>query len=136
MAAGNDGEYGLFTASNAADGHGAIAVSSFNNIVTPYLVPEATYTTSSPGGILANYSFGWLPGSPYAFGNVSLPLKALSNDTSAEFDACNEISTNTPGLSGHAVLIRLGGCETVQKAQNAYKKGARYIIFYADDTRE
>lgn len=113
-----------------------IAVASFDNIVTPFLVPKATYTTSTPEGPPTNSSFGWLPGSPYAFGNISLPLKALSNDTSVESDACSEISTDTPGLSGYAVLIRLGGCKTAQKAQNAYTKGARYIVFYAEDTGE
>lgn len=136
MAAGNDGQYGLFTASDAADGNGVIAVGSFDNTVIPYLVPEATYVTSSPRGSLANTSFGWLPGYPRAFGNISLPLTALSNNTSVVSDACNELPTDTLDLSGSVVLIRLGGCETAQKARNAYAKKARYIVFYAGDTGE
>lgn len=116
LAAGNDGKYGLLTASGAANGVGAIAVGSFDNTVTPYLVPEATFITSSSQ---TNSSFGWRPGALHAFGNISLHLKALGNDTSVTLDACNELPSDTPNLSGYAVLIRLGGCTTAQKAQNA-----------------
>lgn len=114
-----------------------IAVASFDNIVTPYLAPKATCITSSfPGGSRTNTSFGWVPGTPRPFDNVSLPLKALSNDTSVVSDACNDLPHDTPDFSGYALLIRLGGCETAQKAQNVYRKKAHYVVFYADDTEE
>lgn len=139
LAAGNSGEWGFFAASDAAAGKGVTAVASFDNIVTPWLAPRAQYIESTQGihdfedqSTPVTY-FGWVPGFPVAFGNVSLPLKALSNDTSSPADACAPLPDDTPDLSGCAVLIRLGGCDAGQKAKNAMVHNADQILFYADD---
>lgn len=138
LAAGNAGYYGLFSASNAADGVGVTAVASFDNVVTPNLLPKAFYRTGAKGTQFADFderkgtAFGWEPSFPY-FLNVSLPLIALSNDSKVTGDACKRLPTDTPDLSRYAVLIRLGGCDPRVKAKNAVANGAANIVFYATD---
>lgn len=139
LAAGNSGEWGFFEASDAAAGNGVTAVASFDNIVTPWLAPRAHYVESiqSPHNDYNQSTqstfFGWVPGHPLGFGNISLPLKALSNDTSNPADACASLPDNTPDLSGSAVLIRLGGCDAAQKAKNLMAHNADQILFYANE---
>lgn len=139
VAAGNAGTSGLFSASNAADGQGVTAVASFDNVVTPFLLPKAFYKeyASEPGHVRADLTasaaFGWMPSFP-SFQNVSLRLKALSNDSSVAADACTALPNDTTDLSGFAILIRLGGCAAAVKAANAMAMNAGYIVFYADDT--
>lgn len=136
LAAGNSGAYGLFTASDAANGNGVTAVASFDNVVTPNLLPKAFYRASAKGSQIADtdaqkgIAFGWEPSFPY-FSNVTLPLKALSNDSKVAADACKKLPGNTPDLSEYAVLIRLGGCDAHVKAMNVVAKGATNIVFYA-----
>lgn len=140
VAAGNAGFYGLFAASNAADGEGVTAVASFDNSVTPRLLPKAYYQSASAGGFQTadtdsreHTTFAWRPSYPY-FLNVSLPLIAISNDSRVTADACTPLSDNIPDLSKYAVLIRLGGCNYTVKVANAIAKNAANIVFYADET--
>lgn len=139
VAAGNAGSLGLFGASNAADGLGVTAVASFDNVVTPFLLPKGFYKETSSESSTdvtdakAPTAFGWMPSYPY-FQNISLPLKATSNDSSVVADACTTLPDDTTDLSGHAVLIRLGGCAASIKAANAMAFNAEYIVFYADAT--
>lgn len=130
---------GLFGASNAADGQGVTAVASFDNAVTPLILPKAFYRESPSESNTESMAprtskaFGWMPSYPY-FQNISLQLKALSNDSSVVADACTTLPDGTTDLSGHAVLIRLGGCAAKVKVANAMAFNADYIVFYADDT--
>lgn len=140
LAAGNDGAAGVFTPSDAADGRGVTAVASFDNIITPYLAPKAYYTVDTKdsqadvGATITRRPFGWVPSFPTPFSNISLPLLALSNSSSTPAEACSSLPADTPDLSGHAVLVRLGGCDAVKKAWNLLKFNAANIVFYADDT--
>jgi hypothetical protein len=43
----------------------------------------------------------------------TLPLYAISNDTTVVDDACNPLPASTPDLSGFAVLVRRGTCTFV-----------------------
>lgn len=81
----------------------------------------------------APIAFGWMPSYPY-FRNVTLKVKALSNDSSIAADACTALPDDTTDLSGYAVLIRLGGCAANVKAEHAIAFNADYIVFYADAT--
>lgn len=128
LAAGNDGDYGMFYASGAADGKKVASVASFDNWEYPSLLYDAAYTTDAEDTTSA---FGWTAGNP-AFGNVSLPLYATSNDSTAAADACDALAADTPDLSERVVLIRRGTCTFVQKATNAAAYGARYIMFYGN----
>lgn len=128
IAAGNEGDYGVFYASGAADGKLVTSVASFDNWEYPAFQVEGFYNTSEDA---TEEAFGWSEGSP-AFDNVSLPLWATSNDTTTESDACDALPADTPDLSGYIVLIRRGTCTFVTKAENAAAYGAKYIMFYAN----
>lgn len=139
LAAGNDGEMGMFTANDAADGKGVTAVASFDNTVTPLLLSKGTYAVRSSSSeassgkhTTGSAPFGWLPGYP-SFENITLPLWASSHNSSLENDACSSLPDDTPDLSKYIVLVRLGGsCGIDKKAENVVAFGAQYILFYAD----
>lgn len=141
LAAGNSGYYGLFTASDAANGIGVTSVASFDNVVTPSLLPKAFYRTSAMEPQTADTdahkgtAFGWQPSFP-SFKNVSLPLLALSNNSNVIADACKTLPEDTPDLSQYAVLVRLGGCNAQVKVEHIVAKNAANIIFYATDNLE
>lgn len=128
LAAGNAGEYGQFFGSAAADGKGVTSVASFDNSLYPELLTEGTYSTSEAN---ASTPFGWVASS-VPFGNVTLPLWAVSNTTTVVDDACSALPADTPDLSGYIVLIRRGTCTFASKANNAAAYGAQYILFYAN----
>lgn len=129
---------GLFSGSSAADGKGVTAIASFDNIVTPMLAPRAHYIESLPGyrvhmnDTIPSTPFGWVPGNPPSFKNISLPLKALSNNSGVPADACTPLPDSMLDFSGCAVLIRLGGCEIATKARNVMEHKAEFILFYSD----
>lgn len=120
---------GMFFASGAADGKKVTSVASFDNWEYPQLLYGATYSIGSTSN--TSSEFGWAAGYP-AFGNVSLPLWATSNDSTTAADACDALPADTPDLSGYVVLIRRGTCTFVQKATNAAAYGAQYVLFYAN----
>lgn len=126
VSAGNDGTMGLFSQDAAATGKGVVAVASIDNSLTPGLLVNATYTAQGASGV----SFGFVPGQPGAWGNVSLPLFAISKNTSVTADACSPLPASVPDLSGFAVLVRRGTCTFAQKLSNVAKAGARHVIVY------
>lgn len=77
-------------------------------------------------------AFGWVPGYPFAFKNISLPLTALSNDSSTTADACSPLPDSTPDLSEYVVLVGLGGCDISKKTRNVMARNANYILFYSE----
>ncbi|KAK0726701.1 peptidase S8/S53 domain-containing protein [Lasiosphaeria miniovina] len=126
VSAGNDGSDGIFYASTAANGKAVTAIASVDNTVSPSLLSNATYTVN--GGALA--SFGFTAGDPDAWANVSLPLWAVSFNTTDPANGCDPYPASTPNLAGYVVLVRRGTCTFVQKASNAAAKGAKYVIYY------
>lgn len=133
VAAGNEGDLGLFYTSTASDGKGVTSVASVDNWLTPSLLVNATASTSGGDASSAGESFGFVPGTPAAWGNVTLPLFATSLNTTNPVDACDPLPASTPDLSNYVVLIRRGTCSFIQKIQNALDKGARYVLFYNND---
>ncbi|KAF2652507.1 serine endopeptidase [Lophiostoma macrostomum CBS 122681] len=127
VSAGNDGEAGIFYASTAANGKRVTAIASVDNTESPLFLLNGTYSTAnSPSAD----SFGWTPGAPDNWGNVSLPLWAVNYDTTDPANGCDPYPADTPNLSGYIVLIRRGTCTFVQKATNAAAFGAKRILFY------
>jgi hypothetical protein len=126
VSAGNSGDYGLFYASNAADGKRVTAIASFDNIQSPALLVQSNYTVD--GGDVQ--TFGYALGNPGAWTGVSLPLWTASYNTTDPAGGCDAYPDDTPDLSGYVVLIRRGTCTFVQKAENAAAFGAKYILFY------
>lgn len=126
VSAGNDGSEGLFYASTAANGKKVTAIASTDNIISPALLSNATYTVD--GG--ANQSFGYTPGNPAKWAGVNLPLFAVNFNTDDPANGCDPYPASTPDLSGYIVLVRRGTCTFVQKVTNAANKGAKYVIIY------
>ncbi|KAL5435994.1 hypothetical protein PMIN07_003893 [Paraphaeosphaeria minitans] len=126
VSAGNDGDQGLFYASTAANGKGVTAIASVDNTVAPQVLTNATYSTSNSSA----ESFGWTPGSPANWPNISLPLWNVNNDATDTANGCDAYPADTPDLSEYIVLIRRGSCTFIQKATNAAAAGAKYILFY------
>ncbi|KAL8409759.1 hypothetical protein RB594_008006 [Gaeumannomyces avenae] len=126
LSAGNSGDNGLFFGQTAADAKRATAVASFDNTLTPVLFTNAKYTIEGA----ADTTFGFVPGTPAAWGGVTLPLWSVGFDITDPTNACNPLPADTPDLSKHIVLIRRGTCPFAQKAANVVAKGARYIVFY------
>jgi hypothetical protein len=125
VAVGNDGEYGMFYASDGADGKGATGVGAVNNVNAPMLLNKATYETRN-----GTKDFGWLLSGTKDFNNGTYQLYPLSLNTSVETDGCEALPSNTPDLSKKVVLIRRGGCGFSTKAANAANAGAKNILFY------
>lgn len=118
IAAGNDGAEGLFYASGAADGVGAIAVGSVNNLDSPGVLTTASYVVDS-----TNATFGYTPAIG-DFGSQILPVYPV-NPT----QACTPITDNVD-LSDKLVLIQRGVCTFDTKVNNALAKGAKNIMLY------
>lgn len=73
--------------------------------------------------------FGYLAAS-IGMPNVSLPLWAVSKDSTIVDDACEPLPADTPDLTEKLVLIRRGTCTFDTKAANVAAFGAQYILFY------
>lgn len=127
VSAGNSGDQGQFYASTAANGKGVASIASVDNTQAPAILLNASYTVANSSSAA---SFGWTPGSPSAFGNISLPLWSVNFNTSDPANACTALPDDTPDLSDKLVLIRRGSCTFVQKVQNVVAKGAKYVMFY------
>lgn len=76
-----------------------------------------------------NGQFGYLAAA-IGMPNVSLPLWAVSKDSTITNDACEPLPADTPDLAGKLVLIRRGTCTFDTKAANVAAFGAQYILFY------
>ncbi|KAK3623419.1 hypothetical protein LTR56_021595 [Elasticomyces elasticus] len=127
VSAGNDGTFGQFYASTSANGKRVTAVASVDNILSPSVLVNATYST---GNSSSEIPFGWTPGTPADWGNMSMPLWTGQYNTTNPADACTPYPDSTPDLSDFIVLIRRGTCTFVEKVTNAVAKGARYVIIY------
>nr|CUX90926.1 serine peptidase S08 [Flammulina velutipes] len=121
IAAGNDGSSGSWYSSGPGNGIDAISVASLDN--TAIILQNATV-----GGVDRNpityYSFTPFPVSE------TLPIYAISNDTTIVDDACNELPDTTPDLTPYLVIVRRGTCTFVTKLANIAAKGGRYAFIY------
>jgi len=121
LAAGNDGDVGLYYASAASAGKDVTSVGSVDNTNSPTVVNVAQYTVDSTQD---TFSYTLSAGS---FDNVKLPLWSTKDSTVAD-DGCNGF----PGvdLTGKIALIRRGTCSFAIKAQSAVDAGAKYVLIY------
>lgn len=130
VAAGNDGEQGIFFPSNPADGNGVAGIASTENMVTPKFYKQSTYRVDGCGGDDKSflYETGWrVP----AEGTQALWSPSNSTDVSA--DGCEPLDTGTTNLTSRVVLFRAGGCDASLKVQNAADAGASSVIIYSDE---
>ncbi|KAL5612708.1 uncharacterized protein BROUX77_002864 [Berkeleyomyces rouxiae] len=133
LPSGDDGEKGLFYASDTASAKGALAIGSVDNVNTPKLTIPSTYSIDGGSPI----EFEWMKGRPYkSWGEVQgLEVFAVGFDTSATANGCSGKDYGSkpyPNLDGKVVLVRRGGCEFLRKAYIASALGAKYVIMYND----
>ncbi|KAG6149185.1 hypothetical protein E4U37_006981 [Claviceps purpurea] len=126
LAAGNEGEVGIFYASTAANGQHVSAIASFDNTEPPYFLHVSKYQIDNGPEQSFGYDRSLMPG----WDGVNLPAWASSLDSTVKNDACDTFPANTPDLSKFIVLIRRGTCNFTEKIQNAMNKGARYALLY------
>ncbi|KAJ2892836.1 subtilase [Zalerion maritima] len=126
ISAGNDGAVGMWYASTAAVGKGITAIASFENTLAPTLQVESTFAVD--GG--ESQTFGWTPGTPDDWANITMPLWPVDYDITDPANGCDPYPEDTPDLSDRIVLVRRGTCTFVQKIQNAREYGAQYVIVY------
>ncbi|KAJ3535967.1 hypothetical protein NM208_g6920 [Fusarium decemcellulare] len=132
VAPGNSGSSGLFLSATPATGVNVTAIGSVDNIISPLLLAAASYTVDDDTG--STVPFGYLDGGPAFTDNVSLPLWAVSNDTSSTDEACSPLSDDTPDLSNKIVLLRVADsseCSSWQQGNNVAAKGGKYLLYYS-----
>jgi subtilisin family serine protease len=118
IAAGNEGDAGMWYASGPSSGIDVISVGSVDNTVIPI-----QYAKVSGHADMVYYSLV-----PLNF-TGSLPIYPISK-TIVTDDACEPLSADTPDLSGYTVLIRRGTCTFVSKIANVAAKGAKVVLIY------
>ncbi|KAF3911153.1 Cucumisin [Arthrobotrys entomopaga] len=122
IAAGNDGDQGLFYASGAADAIGAISVGSVNNLNSPEVLTSATFSSATAN----NVSFGYTPATGN-FGSETFQLYVpVSNG--AITDACSGLPGDVSSLENKLVVIQRGTCTFDAKVQAAVAKGAKNVM--------
>ncbi|KAF2703341.1 subtilisin-like protein [Pleomassaria siparia CBS 279.74] len=127
LSAGNDGSNGVFDTSTASESLGATSVGSIDNTDDPALTVAAHYSASNATSIEFGFAEGAVNGN---FGDITVPLYALTLDTTIADDACAPLPDSTPDLANYIVLIRRGTCLYDDKITNAAAKGAQRILFY------
>jgi subtilisin family serine protease len=126
IAAGNDGQNGLFDTSDAAESIGATAVGSIDSITQPALLTVAYYVYNGNNSVKFSYANGKLGD----IGTINVPLWALTLNSTVLADGCSAYPASTPDLSQYVVLIRRGQCTFDTKIANGIAHGARRILFY------
>jgi hypothetical protein len=115
IAAGNDGVNGILDTSGAGDAMGATGVGSIDSITSPIFAVAASYSVNG----VEEGDFPYVSASAAGdFGNVNLPLYAITRSTTITNDACSALDPSTPDLSGFVVLIRRGSCTFASKIAN------------------
>lgn len=127
ISAGNSGANGLYYASSGSSGVGVQSIASFDTALSPVpIIPAKISDGSSTFTVIISES------SP-PLAHVNLPLYALGTDTTVANDGCAALPDSTPDLKGKIVIVRRGGCNFSQKAQNIIAKGAEYLLVYNND---
>ncbi|OAV95400.1 hypothetical protein PTTG_05451 [Puccinia triticina 1-1 BBBD Race 1] len=124
LAAGNEGEEGLFYAETPAAATNSIAIGS---VESKKLIVFQMKTSS--GKNIPYHSSG-------VFNGTDLPIYATSATANPPNDACQPLPPSTPSLSDRVVVIRRGGCNYADKVDNAVAKGASRILFYMNSTEK
>ncbi|KAK2031947.1 serine endopeptidase [Colletotrichum zoysiae] len=133
IAAGNDGEEGPFYASSGSSGKEVLAIASVD---TSRVLAKPWHATFKLDGAMNTTQLAYIPPVNRDLWNLTgLSILPLAFDTTDPAEACSPLPDTTPDLSNVIVLIRRGTCTPYVKQTNAEKYGARYILFYNDDSR-
>ncbi|KAJ6260039.1 Cucumisin [Drechslerella dactyloides] len=124
IAAGNEGDQGLFYASGAADAIGAISVASINNLNSPEVLTSAKYSSGSAG--TKDKKFGYTP-AVGTFGSETYDVYVpVANGQIS--DGCAGLPDDATALEKKMVVIRRGSCTFDDKVKAAVAKGAKNVI--------
>ncbi|KAI6344746.1 hypothetical protein MCOR25_011070 [Pyricularia grisea] len=131
IAAGNSGEQGLWRPSSPSAGRGVTSVASTDNTEFTFLFLAGTYKLDDGDPA----KFPWIAGEP-ALGNISLPLRLLTNTSGAAVDACQPLAEGVT-LSANTVYLvaETGACRHQSQIDNMADKGAKNVIIYARTDR-
>ncbi|CAF3054778.1 unnamed protein product [Rotaria sp. Silwood2] len=127
VAAGNDGNEGLFYGSSGASAIGAIAVASIDNLGSPELGYQGEFYVQLGPKLNFHYLAGF-NNFPSTISGYALYAFGLKNINST--DACSPLPSETESFSEKIVLIRLGNCWIWEQLDNLKKIGAKYVMFY------
>ncbi|KAJ7263763.1 subtilisin-like protease [Mycena rebaudengoi] len=126
IGAANDGDSGAWYSSSPGNGIDVISVASSDNTVVPLRTFTVQGVTHDP--ILYFQT-------PFALPvTETLPLYAISNDSTIVDDGCSPLPASTPDLSGFVVLVRRGTCAFTTKIANIQAFGAKVALFYDNGT--
>lgn len=141
IAAGNEGNRGMFYAASGATGRGVTSVAMVDNDVGVYPAKRASFLVidddDEDDAATNATDFGWLNATPYFAENVTLPLYATSNTTDGLDAACQPLDDQTPDLADFIVLVRQDDarvCTAAQQARHIADKGGRYLLWYSPGT--
>ncbi len=126
-----DQNYGPFYTSTGVAGKKVLAVASVQADVTPGSGFQVTLTLDgSSSTVKVAYQLWLFVSIPTMV--VNWPIVPISMGTNVTNDACNPLDPQD--FSNAIPLVRLGGCDALTKQTNLEAIGARYIIFYRNDT--
>ncbi|CEJ94284.1 hypothetical protein VHEMI09825 [[Torrubiella] hemipterigena] len=129
MSNGNAGWDGGLSINAMALGDNVLGVASFDNTETPTVHHIGKVSVNA--GEMANFTHAMSrPGS--GWDGTTMPVMALSYDTTTTDQACEPLPNDTPSLKDKIILVRIGGCHMWYKAGNLAAKGATHLIFYSD----
>lgn len=129
LAVGNDGETGVFVASAAATGHGVTAVASVDNVVTPALFKNASWSADN----VTVETFGWIPYVPADIPNGTYPVFDILQGSNNTMDTCNTNFT-IPKIPGKIALVPWEAACTIGSGmvELVAAAGSKYIMYYSD----
>ncbi|CAH7689164.1 peptidase S8/S53 domain-containing protein [Phakopsora pachyrhizi] len=122
LAAGNEGNEGLFYAESPAAATNSLNIGSVESNTE-----KVSKLVTSTGKQIIYYSAAGFKGN-------ALKVFPTSTTTSSPSDACEPLPDSTPNLVGQVALVRRGGCTFSLKAQHVAARGASMIIFYMNST--
>ena len=124
IAAGNDGQNGIFDTSGAGDAMGATGIGSIDSTTSPIFAVAASYAVNG----VEEADFPYLSATAAGdFGTTNLPLYAITLDTTITNDACSALDPSTPDLSSYVVLVWRGSCTFSSKIANVAAFGVCFF---------
>ncbi|KAE8232811.1 hypothetical protein CF326_g2155 [Tilletia indica] len=139
ISAGNGGRAGMFTPSSPTVAKGAYSVGSVQNNQFPGYTFAIKSSPKSSSGAVKSIASSYLTTNPFTFNksaSASLPVYLASKKANNPTDSCDDYPNSTPDLSKYVTVIGKASCSLTVQIFNARAKGAKYIIFYNDNTTE
>jgi Subtilase family len=130
IAAGNNGQFGLFSSSSPATGPNILSVASSDNIA---LLQWNALTSNNQSFVFLFPTYlmyqGYFMSNPLAAaGPVKLFITAQTEEDLAA-DACEPLPSDTPDLSNFVVLVKRGTCTLLTKVNNVAAFGAQLVLY-------